>query len=170
MTVSGLSLIKRGECMFLFLLLLWIIFNGRFTVEILIFGIIFSAAICLFASRFLDYSFKRELQLLKCFPDLLVYLLVLIAEIIRANFILLKMIFKGPEKLQPAICHFHIGLNSTITRTILADSITLTPGTITVSMHDDEFYVHCLDKTLADGITESSFVKRLEKMEGKLSA
>ncbi len=163
-------MIKRGEVMFLFLMLLWIVFNGRFTIEILIFGIIFSTAICLFANKFLEYSLKRELQLLKCLPDLIAYLFVLILEIIKANFVLLKMIFKGPKKLQPAICHFHIGLNSVITRTILADSITLTPGTITVSMHDDEFYVHCLDKSLADGITGSSFVKRLEKMEGKLSA
>ncbi len=163
-------MIKRGDEMFLFLLLLWIIFNGRFTVEILIFGILFSTVICIFANRFLEYSFKKELQLIKCLPDLIAYLFVLIVEIIKANFVLLKMIFKGPKKLQPAICHFHIGLNSVMMRTILADSITLTPGTITVSMHDNEFYVHCLDKSLADGITESSFVKRLEKMEGKLSA
>ena len=156
--------------MFLFLLLLWIIFNGRFTVEILILGTIFSAAICLFASRFLGYSFRRELKMLKCFPDLVGYLFVLLIEIIKANFILLKMIFKGPEKLTPAICHFHTGLNSAVSRTILADSITLTPGTITVSMHEDEFYVHCLDRSLAEGISESSFVKRLERMEGKLSA
>ena len=155
--------------MFLFLLLLWIIFNGRFTVEILIFGVIFSAAICFFASRFLEYSFKREFRLLKCLPGLIAYLAVLVAEIIKANFVLLKMIFKGPDKLTPAICHFHTRLNSKLMRTILADSITLTPGTITVSMHDDEYYVHCLDKSLADGITESSFVKRLERMEEKLN-
>jgi len=154
--------------MFLLLLLLWIVFNGRFTLEILIFGLIFSAAISLFACRFLGYSFKREFGILKCFPDFAVYLLVLIYEIIKANFVLVGMIFKGKDALSPAICHFHTDLKSNVARTVLADSITLTPGTITVSLRENELYVHCLDKSLAEGITGSSFVKRLEKMEAKL--
>ncbi|MBO4559774.1 MAG: Na+/H+ antiporter subunit E [Lachnospiraceae bacterium] len=155
--------------MFLLLLLLWIVFNGRVTVEIVIFGILIASAVSLFACRFLGYSFKREFAVLKCLPDFLLYLLILIVEIIKANFVLVGMIFKGSKALTPAICHFHTKLKSNIARTILADSITLTPGTITVSMRDDEFYVHCLDKSLADGITTSVFVKRLERMEAKLN-
>ena len=153
--------------MFLLLLLLWIIFNGRVTVEIVIFGILIAAAVSLFACRFLGYSFKREFAVLKCLPDFLLYLLILTIEIIKANFVLVGLIFKGSKSLSPAVCHFHTSLSSNIARTVLADSITLTPGTITVSMHDDEFYVHCLDKSLADGITSSVFVKRLERMEAK---
>jgi multicomponent Na+:H+ antiporter subunit E len=51
---------------------------------------------------------------------------------------------------------------------MLADSITLTPGTITVSLEGNEYVVHCLDKELAEGINTSVFVtllKRLERME-----
>ncbi len=155
--------------MFLLLLLLWIVFNGRITVEIVIFGILIALAVSLFASRFLGYSFKREFAILKCLPDFLLYLLILVFEIIKANFVLVGMIFKGSKALSPAICHFHTKLRSNIARTILADSITLTPGTITVSMRDDEFYVHCLDRSLANGITTSVFVRRLERMEAKLN-
>ena len=155
--------------MFILLLLLWIVFNGRITVEIVIFGILIALAVSLFASRFLGYSFKREFAILKCLPDFLLYLLILVFEIIKANFVLVGMIFKGSKALSPAICHFHTKLRSNIARTILADSITLTPGTITVSMRDDEFYVHCLDRSLANGITTSVFVRRLERMEAKLN-
>ena len=155
--------------MFLLLLLLWIVFNGRITVEIVIFGILIALAVSLFAAGFLGYSFKREFAILKCLPDFLLYLLILIFEIIKANFVLVGMIFKGSKALSPAICHFHTKLRSNIARTILADSITLTPGTITVSMRDDEFYVHCLDRSLAKGITTSVFVRRLERMEAKLN-
>ena len=46
-----------------------------------------------------------------------------------------------------------------------ANSITLTPGTITVSLTDNEYTVHCLDKELAEGISSSVFVKLLTKLE-----
>jgi multicomponent Na+:H+ antiporter subunit E len=48
---------------------------------------------------------------------------------------------------------------------LLANSITLTPGTITVSVHGDEFCVHALDSSLAEGIEEGGFVHILRKME-----
>ena len=48
---------------------------------------------------------------------------------------------------------------------MLANSITLTPGTITVKLSDDEFSVHRLDKSLAVGLSESIFVKLLMRIE-----
>lgn len=151
--------------MFCLLLLLWIIFNANFTVEILLFGIIISAAVCLFAVKFLGYSFKEEFRYIKRIPALLLYIVILILEIIKANLQVIRLICRGNKAIHPAICHFHIDLKTKLARTILANSITLTPGTITVSMHDNEYYVHCLDKSLADGITDSVFVRRLKKME-----
>lgn len=153
--------------MFIILLFLWFVFNGRFTVEILLIGIAVSAVVCLFMSRFAGYSFTKELRRLKLIPAFLVYLLVLLREIFVANITVLRMIFKGSEKLTPAVCHFKTTLRSPLARTILANSITLTPGTITVSLHGDELYVHCLDKSLAEGMSSSVFVKRLEKMESR---
>ena len=50
-------------------------------------------------------------------------------------------------------------------RILLANSITLTPGTITVLLEEDEYVVHCLDKSLAEGINSSIFVSMLRKME-----
>ena len=52
-----------------------------------------------------------------------------------------------------------------IAKVILANSITLTPGTITVSEEKGVFCVHALDKSLADGIESCSFVEILKKME-----
>ena len=52
-------------------------------------------------------------------------------------------------------------------KAILANSITLTPGTITVHVRDDLFMVHCLDRELAEGLEDSEFEQRLEKMEAK---
>ena len=61
----------------------------------------------------------------------------------------------------------HTDLKSETAKVMLANSITLTPGTITVSLEDDTLLVHCLDKTLSEGMEDSEFVKMLEKLEGE---
>lgn len=152
--------------MYLFLLALWIVFNGQFTLEILIFGIFISAAACLFAVKFLDYSFKKEFQLLKKLPYFLAFLAVLIWEIIKANLCTVKMIFRGQKKVKPIVYTFTSPVSTPLAQTMLANAITLTPGTITVSMHENEFRVHCLDGSLSQGIENSDFVKLLKKIEG----
>lgn len=155
--------------MFLLLLILWITFNGAFTIEILLFGIGISAAVCFFAVKFLGYSFKKEFKLLKCLPAFLIYLVVLVIEIFKANMQVLQLIIKGNKALHPVVYHFRTDLKSRVAKTILANSITLTPGTITMSMHGDEYYVHCLDASMAEGISDSEFVRRLRRMEAMIN-
>ena len=64
-----------------------------------------------------------------------------------------------------SIVRFHTDLKSESAKVLLANSITMTPGTITASLDGDEYVVHCLDKSLAAGIDESIFVAQLRKME-----
>ena len=67
--------------------------------------------------------------------------------------------------MEPVLVHVHADLKSETARVILANSITLTPGTITVSMSGQELLVHCLDKSLSEGMEDSVFVKLLQKLE-----
>ena len=69
------------------------------------------------------------------------------------------------DEIHPVMVSFHTTLKSSLARVILTNSITLTPGTITVSLQGDEVIVHCLDRSLAEGMENSSFVKMLEHME-----
>jgi hypothetical protein len=71
------------------------------------------------------------------------------------------MILTRKEVMEPVIVHVHTDLKSETARVILANSITLTPGTITVSMTDDDLLVHCLDKSLSEGMEDSVIQKRL---------
>ena len=93
------------------------------------------------------------------------YILTLIWEILKANITVFRMIYSAEYELEPAVVHFRTNLHSTLARVLLANSITLTPVTITVSLTDNEYTVHCLDKELAEGISSSVFVKLLTKLE-----
>lgn len=118
-----------------------------------------------FICKFLNYSPRTDIILLKKMFQILHYLFVLILEIVKANFTVVKLIMSSKYELEPVVIKFRTDLKTRPARILLANSITLTPGTITVSLSNDEYMVHCLDKSLAQGIDKSIFVELLEKME-----
>lgn len=151
--------------MFVIFFLIWIIFNGQFTLEIAAFGLVIAAAMYWFICKFLGYSPGKDIIFWKRFFLVLHYVFVLLTEILKANAAVFKMIYSSKYRLEPAVVHFTVPLHSNFARVLLADSITLTPGTITVSLKNDEYVVHCLDKELAKGIDSSVFVDLLKRIE-----
>lgn len=151
--------------MYVIFFLIWIIFNGQFTLEIAAFGLVIAGVLYWFICKFMDYRPRNDLVLCKRFFLIIHYIFVLVKEILKANIAVFKMVYSAKYQLEPAVVHFTTTLNSTFARVLLANSITLTPGTITVSLNDDEYVVHCLDKELAHGIDNSIFVKLLERIE-----
>lgn len=151
--------------MFVLFFLIWVIFNGQWTAEIAAFGVVIAGVMYLFLCKFLNYRPGYDLFLLKKSPFLLQYIFTLVMEIIKANLAVFRLIYTAEYELEPAIVHFQTDLRSTFARVLLANSITLTPGTITVSLQEDHYMIHCLDKELAEGIASSVFVKLLKKIE-----
>ncbi|MCI9140200.1 MAG: Na+/H+ antiporter subunit E [Lachnospiraceae bacterium] len=151
--------------MFVIYLVLWIVLNGNITLEIIAFGLPIAGMIYYFTCKFMDFSFKKDKKLMKGFIFLIGYGMILVLEILKANFATIKLITTSKYEIEPVIIKFRTKLKTKEARVILANSITLTPGTITVNLEEDEYTVHCLDKDLANGIEDSVFVKLLEKIE-----
>ena len=144
---------------------LWLVFNGKVTLELVLFGTVLSVAVYMFCWKFLEYSPKKELLVLRLLPQGIGYFFVLIKEIIAANRSVISLIISPQYDVEPVLVTFRTELKSDLAKTILANSITLTPGTITVELTDEMFKVHCLDKEMAEGIEDSVFVRLLMKME-----
>ena len=147
--------------MYLLYFLLWVIFNGSFTLEIAAFGVVIAAAMFFFTCKFADYSIEKEKRLFKNWFQIIHYVIILIIEIVKANGAVIKMILSEEEIVEPVLVTFKTDLKSAMARTFLANAITLTPGTITVMLEDDTYTVHCLDEELAQGLDSSVFVDRL---------
>ena len=97
---------------------------------------------------------------------MIVYALVLLKEIIKANFVLYKLFFlHSKEKREPVMVTFESRLKTRTARVFLANAITLTPGTISVKVKGNKLTVHCYDKSLAAGLNDTVFEKRLLKLE-----
>ena len=154
--------------MYLIFFLIWVIFNGQFTPEIAVFGLIIEGLMYAFICKFMGYKPRADIIMAKKFFYLIQYVFILVKEIVKANFAVIRMITSSRYELEPAVVRFKTDLKSAPARIMLANSITLTPGTITVSLTGDEYVVHCLDKSLAEGINSSIFVtllRRLERMD-----
>lgn len=153
--------------MYLLFLAVWLILNGKVTLEILILGVVISAVLFWFTCRYLDYSFRKEILLFHLVPLFIRYLWVLIKEIVKANVSVLKIIFSPELQPEPGFVYFDTNFRTGMAKMLLANSITLTPGTITVSVEGDRFCVHCLDQELAEGVEDSVFVELLKEMEAE---
>ncbi|MGN0506019.1 MAG: Na+/H+ antiporter subunit E [Lachnospiraceae bacterium] len=151
--------------MYVVFLLLWIIFNGQFTWEIFFIGAVISALLYWFVCRFMDYSPKKDLVALRNVVRVIRYVLTLIWEIIKANAKVIFYILTSKYEVEPKLVRFQTDLKKETSRAALANSITLTPGTITVTLQDNEYLVHCLDKEMAEGMEDSTFVRQLRNME-----
>lgn len=151
--------------MFLLFLILWIVLNGQLTWEIFFIGCIISLCMFLFLCKFFEYSLKKDKRLFQMIPLMLFYVLILMKEIVKANIDTIQMVLTFREEIDPVIVKFKPQLKTQAAKVLLANSITLTPGTITVSVAEDEFVVHALDADFVRGLNDSEFIRVLKKME-----
>ncbi len=156
--------------MFVLMVVLFVVFCGRLTWEIAAFGAALSALVYVCMCKFGDFSIRKDLRLARMLPDVLRYLALLIAEIFAANLSVLKLIYTQKYEVEPVLVTFDTALRSHVARAVLADSITLTPGTITALCEEQTLTVHCLDKSMLPGLVGSAFEERLKKLERKAAA
>ncbi|MBR5547439.1 MAG: Na+/H+ antiporter subunit E [Clostridia bacterium] len=152
--------------MFVVFFLLWVVFNGKLNLEIAIFGAALSAVVYLFSCKFLGYSFEKDKKLFRLIPAAVKYLWLLICEIVKSNKALIGFVYSRKIEVKPQLVTFTTPLKGPF-KSILADCITVTPGTISVLSEGDKLTVHALDRSLADGIEDTDFQKQLLEMQKK---
>lgn len=151
--------------MYLLLYCLWIIWNGKITVEILLLGLGIVAGIGALSWVLFDYSPKREWRILRKAPLFTAYVFVLLWEILKANWNMLGFIINAHRAIEPTLVTFQTDLKTSMGRFILANSITLTPGTITVQMEEDRLTVHCLRRDMLDTSENGVFQRWIRRLE-----
>ena len=151
--------------MFLALLVLWLVFAGSITVSNLVLGVLISGLITLFCHFFMGYSSKAMLSGLKKLGSVLHYIGVLLLEIIKANIAVIKLVYRK-EMPKPHMVRFKTKLENDTLKVLVANSITLTPGTYTVVLEGQDYAVHALDVSFNDGMEDNVFFQMAGKLEG----
>ncbi|MES9889295.1 MAG: Na+/H+ antiporter subunit E [Candidatus Sedimenticola sp. 6PFRAG1] len=161
---------RNFTVLFASLFLIWVLMNGSISTDVLIVG--------LAASLFIALVFPNSLAVfseIRATPQALIatplYLLHFIKELFKANIRLARIVLSPALPVKPGIVKVRTKLKSRMGRLLLANSITLTPGTLTVEMTGEWIYVHwvTVEATDIDGATASivaGFEQYLEKMYG----
>lgn len=140
---------------FILLLATWLIFSGLFDGFHTTLGVISIALVMWMSADFLFLHRERsERNRLTEVTRLCGYLVWLFWQIILSNIAILKIALapRGLKKVQPSIVKFKTGLKTDFEKFLLANSITLTPGTVTLKILDDTFYVHAIGDEAAEGL------------------
>jgi len=155
--------IKNSIALFLILMVVWILLNNSFSGQIIIIGLILSAIIA-----FLFGANLRIFDELKLTPVslgyTLIYLMVFLIELIKSNLDVARRVLTPSLPINPGIVKTKTVLKSKMGRMILANSITLTPGTLAVDIKDDTLYIHWIDVCCEDiDQATNAIVKKFEK-------
>ncbi len=151
--------------MYLLLYCFWVILNGRLTAEIALLGLAVVGAVGALAFVLFGYTPRREWRIDRKLPLFICYIFVLLREILKANWAVLGFIVNEHRAIEPTLVTFTTGLKTRFGRFMLANSITLTPGTITVKMDGDRLTVHCLKRSMLDTSADSVFARWISRLE-----
>ena len=158
--------IKHFIATYLIVLAFWLLLSAHFDKFHVGAGIV-SALVVAYASHDLLFTGTGNHSLTKT-VRFITYLPWLIYQIVLANIDVAKRALSPGMPIDPRVVTFKTMLKSDVARTALANSITLTPGTVTIDIVDDVFYVHAIAKEPADDLLEGAMERRIAHifMEG----
>ncbi|WIF95862.1 Na+/H+ antiporter subunit E [Caminicella sporogenes] len=143
----------------------WLMLSEKIDIESLLIGCVISFAVYYLNRDFIIFFSEKKFLNIQRLVYLIQYLFLLLKEIIVANFQVARIVLSRELKISPKVVKFKTKLKNDLTKTILANSITLTPGTLSIQVNDDEFIVHCLLEEYEYTLIDSKFEKILLKIE-----
>jgi len=160
--VLGLNIV-RPLLKFTLLLGFWLLLSGSMDWQHILVGIAVAALIMLFWRNPAD---KAGPLRLKPFLYGIGLAGIMLAEIWKSAWHVARIILSG-RKVNPEFVWIETPLQSPLSRVIFANCITLTPGTLTVSLEGTRLLVHALTPQFAQGLENWRVHNILQKMEGK---
>lgn len=152
---------------FISLMIFWVIMSGFIDVIHLSMGVVTVAGVLVFNNKLKRHQFfeddMNDLSELR-FGRAFYYFFWMIYQIILAGFHVLRVITSPKMPIKPTVVTFRANLPSAHAKMILGNSITLTPGTLTIDIEGDLFTVHALTSKSYEGIVNDEMPKQVLKL------
>lgn len=150
---------------FSLLWIFWTILAEGYSTDTLLVGMIVSVVITYLNNLIFNRRINK-FSITICI-DYLFFFVVLLIEIFKSNINVAKIVLSKDMNLQPAFVKLNTNLHDPLLKTLLANGITLTPGTLTVSVDGQVFTIHTLFKNESDELVNSKLEKILMRIEEK---
>jgi len=144
----------RAVRLWVLLLAFWMILAGTLSVVDLVMGSVIAGVLAVWSDRFLWSGLEPPVLTWRQALRFLAYIPYLVFEIVRAAIYVAEKVLDPRLPIDPVIVEIRSPLTREISRVALANSITLTPGTLTVDVDGPVFHIHCLAPEFREGIDD----------------
>ncbi len=156
--------------LFATLFLFWLLLSGSLAIDSVAVGVLIAGLVAVLLGGNLSYLSGYRLTPAS-FVATLGFIGYFLMELVKANLAMATLVLTPDLPVRPAIVRVHTGLKNPIARLLLANSITLTPGTLSVEMKGEWLYIHWVvaEATEVDAATRAiaaGFERYLEVMYG----
>jgi multicomponent Na+:H+ antiporter subunit E len=151
----------------LLLAAIWMILSGKLVPIYLLWGALSIAFVMWLSCRLSNVPLAQDEP---CgmtrinIPRLSVYLLWLVWQIVKSGVYVAYVILHPRMPIQPMIVRFESNQPNVLARVILGNSITLTPGTLTLDIHDSQFTVHALTRDTGEDLVSGEMERNVARL------
>ncbi len=170
-TIAGSPIVQKLG-LFILLFAFWMILTGSLKTKFIIYGLITAAVTVWITYPLLlvpNKNGNKKYFVFSVSPFKFIgYCVWLLWQLILANIDVLKATTSADLDIDPKVVRFYFRADNPMAYVVLANSITLTPGTVTLNVDDDGlFEIHALTTGAAEGVLDGSFQKKAADLFGE---
>lgn len=151
--------------MTLVMFIFWIAVSGSLKWPQLLFGFAAAVFVVWFNRNLLIKPDERVPIRFKTLFWFAGYALKLLSDIVVANFQVAAIVLNPRMPIEPNLVELEVDIEKVTDRVLLANSITLTPGTLTIMAEDNKYLVHALTFKSGEGLRNWPLIKKIREME-----
>ncbi len=160
---------KHAISLGLFLAVIWLLLSGHYTLLLISLGLLSVVLVVLLALR-MDVVDREGHPLHLNSKALVVYWCWLLKEIFVSNIYVCRLILNPAMPISPTVIALRSSQSSDLARVIFANSITLTPGTVTIDVDGDITEVHTITEEAARSLLQGSMDSKVTALESRSEA
>lgn len=145
---------------------LWLVLSGHFEALLIFFGVASCALVAWIRTRMDRVDGEHHFGKIR-FAAAARYLAWLAVEVVKSNLDVSRRILSPGLPISPTVVRVPASQRTEIGRVIFANSITLTPGTVSIDVQKAEIEVHALSREGADALLEGEMNRRVRAIEGE---
>jgi len=157
---------KHAISLGLFLAVIWLLLSGHYTLLLLSCGL-FSVALVVVLALRMDVVDHEGHPLHLNSKALVIYWCWLLKEIFVSNIYVCRLILSPAMPISPTVIALRSSQSSDLARVIFANSITLTPGTVTIDVDGDITEVHAITEEAATSLLQGSMDSKVTALESR---
>lgn len=156
--------VKHIPWLVLILSIFWLVNSGHFDALLLGLGLLSVILVVLINIRMEGINGEYQPPILFS-ARLPAYLLWLFREIVKSNLQVVRCIWQRKPAISPTVFCVNASQQTDLCKVLYANSITMTPGTVTLEVRDNEFEVHALTRSAAEGVQSGEMDRRVRSLE-----